>query len=43
METQIKDSLTALLIAIKAHDGQTVADEMRKCPNPVVNAAGDRR
>ena len=30
METQIKDSLTALLSAIKAADGQTVADEMAK-------------
>lgn len=28
METQIKHSLTALLAAIKASDGQTVADEM---------------
>ena len=30
MEKQIKDSLTALLAAIKAADGQTVADEMTK-------------
>jgi hypothetical protein len=30
METQIKASLTALLSAIKATDGQTVADEMTK-------------
>ena len=30
METQIKDSLTALLAAIKANDGQTVADEMTR-------------
>ncbi|MGH7958328.1 MAG: hypothetical protein ACREH8_15155 [Opitutaceae bacterium] len=30
METQIKDSLTALLAAIKAADGQTVADEMTR-------------
>jgi hypothetical protein len=30
METQIKDSLTALLSAIKTADGQTVADEMAK-------------
>jgi hypothetical protein len=30
METQIKDSLTALLAAIKASDGQTVADEMTR-------------
>ena len=30
MEKQIKDSLNALLNAIKAADGQTVADEMTK-------------
>ena len=30
METQIKDSLTALMAAIKAADGQVVADEMAK-------------
>jgi hypothetical protein len=30
METQIKSSLTALLAAIKAGDGQTVADEMTR-------------
>jgi hypothetical protein len=30
METQIKASLNALLAAIKAADGQTVADEMTK-------------
>jgi hypothetical protein len=30
METQIKTSLTALLAAIKASDGQTVADEMTR-------------
>lgn len=30
METQIKESLHALLAAIKASDGQTVADEMAK-------------
>jgi hypothetical protein len=30
METQIKQSLTALLGAIKASDGQTIADEMAK-------------
>jgi hypothetical protein len=30
METQIKNSLTALLAAIKASNGQTVADEMSK-------------
>jgi hypothetical protein len=30
METQIKASLNALLAAIKATDGQTVADEMTK-------------
>ena len=30
METQIKDSLTALLAAIKASDGQTIANEMAK-------------
>jgi hypothetical protein len=30
METQIKDSLTALLAAIKASDGQSVADEMTR-------------
>jgi hypothetical protein len=30
METQIKNSLTSLLAAIKAADGQTVADEMAK-------------
>lgn len=30
METQIKDSLTALLAAIKASDGQTIATEMAK-------------
>ena len=30
METQIKDSLTALLAAIKTSDGQTVVDEMTR-------------
>ena len=30
METQIKASLVALLSAIKASDGQTIADEMSK-------------
>ena len=30
MESQIKASLTSLLAAIKAADGQTVADEMAK-------------
>lgn len=30
METQIKDSLIALLAAIKASDGQTVAEEMAR-------------
>ena len=30
METQIKDSLIALLAAIKAADGQTIADQMAK-------------
>ena len=30
MELQIKTSLTALLAAIKAADGQTIADEMAK-------------
>ena len=30
METQIKESLQALLAAIKAADGQVVADEMTK-------------
>jgi hypothetical protein len=30
METQIKDSLNALLAAIKAADGQVIADEMAK-------------
>ena len=30
METQIKQSLTTLLAAIKASDGQTVADEMTR-------------
>jgi hypothetical protein len=30
METQIKDSLTALMSGIKAADGQTIADEMAK-------------
>ena len=30
METQIKASLNALLAAIKAADGQTIADEMTK-------------
>lgn len=30
METQIKASLHALLAAIKASDGQTIADEMAK-------------
>jgi hypothetical protein len=30
METEIKESLTALLAAIKAADGQTVAAEMTK-------------
>jgi hypothetical protein len=30
MEVQIKESLTALLAAIKASDGQTVADEMTR-------------
>ena len=30
MEKQIKESLSALLAAIKAADGQTIADEMTK-------------
>jgi hypothetical protein len=30
METQIKESLNALLAAIKAADGQVIADEMAK-------------
>lgn len=30
METQIKDSLAALLAAIKAADGQTIAQEMAR-------------
>lgn len=30
METQIKDSLTALLAAIKAGDGQVIAEEMAR-------------
>ena len=30
METQIKDSIVALLAAIKAADGQVIADEMAK-------------
>lgn len=30
MESQIKESLNALLAAIKAADGQTVADEMAR-------------
>lgn len=30
METQIKNSLNALLAAIKTSDGQTVAEEMAK-------------
>jgi hypothetical protein len=30
METQIKDSLTALMAAIKAADGQVIADQMAK-------------
>lgn len=30
MEQQIKDSLHSLLAAIKAADGQTIADEMTK-------------
>jgi hypothetical protein len=30
MESQIKDSLVKLLTAIKAADGQTVADEMTR-------------
>jgi hypothetical protein len=30
METQIKNSISSLLAAIKASDGQTVADEMAK-------------
>jgi hypothetical protein len=30
METQIKDALVSLLAAIKAADGQTVAEEMAK-------------
>ena len=30
METLIKDSLTALMAAIKAADGQLIADEMAK-------------
>lgn len=30
MEAQIKESLNALLVAIKAADGQTVADEMAR-------------
>jgi FixJ family two-component response regulator len=30
METQIKESLTALLAAIKAADGQVIAEEMAR-------------
>ena len=30
METQIKDSLISLMAAIKAANGQTIADEMAK-------------
>jgi hypothetical protein len=30
METQIKDSLVALLVAIKAANGQGIADEMAR-------------
>ena len=35
MESQIKASLTSLLAAIKAADGQTVADEMAKLDDHV--------
>ena len=35
METQIKDSLTRLMAAIKAADGQTVADEMSRLDDAV--------
>lgn len=33
METQIKNSLSSLLAAIKTSDGQTVAEEMAKLDN----------
>lgn len=36
MEKQIKDALNALLAAIKAADGQTIADEMTKLDDYLV-------
>lgn len=36
MEKQIKDALNALLSAIKAADGQTIADEMTKLDDYLV-------
>jgi hypothetical protein len=40
METQIKDSLVALLAAIKAADGQTIADQMVKLDEFLVQGRG---
>ncbi len=40
METQIKESLTSLLAAIKAADGRTIAAEMVRLDDFVVAARG---
>lgn len=41
METQIKESLTALLAGIKAADGQTVAAEMEKLDGFLARGRGE--
>lgn len=40
METQIKDSLVALMAAIKASDGQVIADEMAKLDGYLMQGRG---
>jgi hypothetical protein len=40
METQIKESLISLLAAIKAADGQTVADSMARLDESLANGRG---
>lgn len=40
METQIKDSLIALLAGIKAADGQTIADEMARLDDFLARGRG---
>lgn len=40
MENQIKESLQALLAAIKAADGQTIADEMARLDDALARGRG---